>query len=152
MDLLSLLSGGDLAGTNRPDGLVGNDDLAPVGDLTLEGLELGGDVLDGLARLTLLKALTAAPDDAQAVLGGVLGLVGDDLVGLAEDGSSLGVAQDGPVDVAVLELGDGDLAGVSAVGLVEDVLGSDLDVVLDGLLDEREVESGRGDDNLLETC
>lgn len=152
MDLLSLLSGGDLAGTNGPDGLVGDDDLAPVGDLTLEGLELGGDVLDGLARLTLLKALTAAPDDTQAVLGGVLGLVGDDLVGLAEDGSSLGVTQDGPVDVAILELGDGDLSGVSAVGLVEDVLGSDLDVVLDGLLDEREVESGRGDDNLLEAC
>lgn len=148
MDLLSLLSGGDLASANGPDGLVGNDDVAPVGDLVLEGLELLGDVLDGLATLTLLKALTAAPDDAQAVLGSVFGLGGNNLVGLANDGSSLGVAQDDPVDVVVLELGNGDLAGEGTVRLVEDVLGSDLDVVLDGLLDERKVEGGRRDDDL----
>lgn len=148
VDLLSLLDGGNLASADGPDGLVGDDDVAPVGDLGLEGLDLGGDELDGLAGLAGLEALTAAPDDLQAVLGGVLGLGGDDIIGLAEDGSALRVAEDDPVDVAVLELSNGDLASVGTVGLVEDVLGSDLDVGADGLADEREVEGGRGDDDL----
>jgi hypothetical protein len=43
-----------------PDGLVGNDNLAPVLDLVGNSLELLGDDLDGGAGLTLLKALTAA--------------------------------------------------------------------------------------------
>lgn len=151
MDLLSLLSGGDLAGANGPDGLVGNDDLAPVGDLRAEGLELLADDLDGLASLTLLEGLTAAPDDADAVLGSVLGLRGDNLVRLPQDGAALGVAKDGPVDVAVLELGDGDLAGESAIGFVENVLGGNLEAVTQVLTDQEQVESGRSNDDLLHT-
>lgn len=148
MDLLGLLDGGDLAGADGPDGLVGDDDVAPVGDLGLEGLDLGGDELDGLAGLAGLEALTAAPDDLQAVLGGVLGLGGDDIVRLAEDGSALRVAEDGPVDVAVLELSNRDLASEGTVGLVKDVLGGNLDLGADGLADEREVEGGRRDNDL----
>lgn len=148
MDLLGLLSGGDLASADGPDGLVGNDDLAPVGNLGLEGLELLLDDLDGLASLTLLEALTTAPDDAQTVLSGVLGLGGDDLIALAENGATLRVAKDGPVDVDVLELRDGDFASESTVGLVVDVLGGNLNARANALTDEREVESRRGDDNL----
>lgn len=148
VDLLGLLGCGDLAGADGPDGLVGNNDLAPVGDLGAQSLELAADDLDGLASLALLQALAAAPDDAQAVLGGVLGLGGDDLVGLVENGAALRVTQDGPCDVAVLELGDGDLAGEGAVGLVEDVLGGDLDLGTEVLTGEEQVDCGRGDDNL----
>lgn len=133
--LLSLLGGSNLSGANGPDGLVGNDDLAPVGDVALEALELLSDDLDGLASLTLLEALAAAPDDADAVLGSVLGLEGDGLVGLLEDGAALGVTEDGPVDGEILELLDGDLASVGTVGLVVDVLSGNLDVVLDVLAD-----------------
>lgn len=149
MDLLGLLGGGDLAGANGPDGLVGNDDLAPVADLLLEGGELVGNDLEGLAGLALLEGLAAAPDDADAVLDGVLGLGGDGLVRLLEDGAALRVAQDGPVDVGVLELLDGDLTGEGTVGLVVDVLGSDLDgLLLQVLTDGQEVEGGRSNDGL----
>ena len=146
--VLGLLGGGDLAGANSPDGLVGNDNLAPVGDVGLEGLELLADDLNGLAGLTLLEAFAAAPDDAEAVLSGVLGLEGDGLVRLLENGAALRVAQDGPVDASVLELRDRDLAGEGTVGLVEDVLGGDLDVLGQGLADELEVEVRGGDDDL----
>jgi hypothetical protein len=58
------------------------------------------------------------------------------------------VAEESPGDVRVLELGDGDLAGEGAVGLVEDVLGGDLDALARVLAGEEEVEGGRGDDDL----
>lgn len=148
MDLLGLLSGSNLASADSPDGLVGNDNVGPVGDLGLEGLELLRDEVDGLASLTSLEGLAAAPDDLETVLSGVLGLGGDGLVRLAENLTTLRVAEDDPVDVAVLELGDGDLAGEGTVGLVEDVLGGDLDVLAEGLADKREVDGGRRDNNL----
>lgn len=148
MDLLGLLSGGNLASANGPDGLVGDDDVGPVGDLGLERLDLGRDKLNGLASLTGLEGLAAAPDDLEAVLGSVLGLGGDDLVRLADDGSALGVAEDGPVDLTVLELGDGDLASESTVGLVVDVLGGNLDILAESVADERKVEGRRRDNDL----
>jgi hypothetical protein len=78
VDLLSLLSGGDLSGANSPinrrqicgetylyrskwgkfipDGLVGNDDLVPLlcAQLLGDSVKLAGDNLDGLVGLTLL--------------------------------------------------------------------------------------------------
>lgn len=148
MHLLRLLSRGNLAGANGPDRLVRNDNLAPVLDVALQALELLGDNLDSLSGLALLKGLTTAPDDGDAVLGGVLGLLGDDLVGLAQDCAALGVAENGPGDGQIGELGDGDLAGEGTVGLVVDVLGRGSDVVLDGVTNEREVDSRGSDDNL----
>jgi hypothetical protein len=150
VNFLGLLSGGNLASANGPDGLVGDDNVGPVGDLGLERLDLGRDKLNGLASLTGLEGLAAAPDDLEAVLGSVLGLGGDDLVRLADDGSALGVAEDGPVDLTVLELGDGDLASESTVGLVVDVLGGNLDILAESVADEREVEGRRRDNNLWE--
>lgn len=146
VDLLGLLLGGDLTGADGPDGLVGDDDLGPVADLLLEGGKLGGDDLEGLAGLALLERLAAAPDDADAVVGGVLGLGGDDLVGLAEDGAALAVAKNGPVDAGVLELVGAGLTGEGTVGLVEDILGSNGDLLLQGLTGSQQVD-GRGSDN-----
>lgn len=148
VDLLGLLGGGDLASANGPDGLVGNDNLGPVADLSLESLKLLADNLNGLASLTLLEALTAAPDNTDAVLGGVLGLGGNNIVRLAEDGAALRVAENGPVDVGISKLADGELAGESTVGLVVDILGGDLDFLAEGLAGRDEVKGGRGDDNL----
>jgi len=57
------------------------------------------------------------------------------------------VAQQGPSDVGVFELLDGDLAGESAVGLVEDVLRGDFEARTQVLAGEEEVEGwGRDDD------
>lgn len=58
------------------------------------------------------------------------------------------MAEDDPCDAAVLELLGRDLTGESAVGLVVDVLGSDLDTLAEVLAREEEVESGGSNDDL----
>ena len=150
MDLLCLRGGGDLTGANSPDGLVGNNNAGPLlgGDGLSNGTELCSDDGDGLALLALLEGLAAAKDDANTLVEGVLGLGGDKLVGLLENDTALGVADQGPADVGVLKLGGGDLAGEGALVLVEDVLGSDLDLLPELGACEKEVECGRGDDDL----
>jgi len=148
VDLLSLLSAGDLAGTNGPDGLVGNDNLAPVLDLLGDGAELVGDDLDGLVGLSLLEGLANAENNTEAVVEGGLGLGGDEVVGLLEDDTALRVTGQGPGDVGLLELAGRDLTGESTVGLVEDVLGSDLETGAEVLAGEEKVEGRRGNDDL----
>ena len=132
MHLLCLLSSGNLSGTDSPDWLVGNDNLAPV--LWLDNLgdstELAGNDIDGGVLLALLERLSAAKDDVDVLCDGLLGLGCDELVGLADDGAALGVTDKGPGDVAVLKLCWGDLASVGTLVLVEDVLGSNGDVWL----------------------
>lgn len=142
MNLLCLLGSGNLASADGPDGLVGNDNLGPVtgANLGLEGVQLLGDDRDGGAGLTLLERLAAAPDDADAVVGSVLGLGSDNLVRLAENGPSLAVTQDRPGDVAVKELRDGQLTSKGTVGLVVDVLRGDGDLLAQRLTDGDEVE------------
>ena len=105
-----------------PDGLVGNDDLGPVADLLLEGGELGGDDLEGLA--------------------------GNEGVVLLQDGATLGVTDEGPCDTAVLQLLGRDLTGESTVGLVVDVLGGDLDTLAEVLAGKEKVESRRSNNDL----
>jgi hypothetical protein len=65
-----------------------------------------------------------------------------------EDLAALRVANEGPGDVAVLELLGRDLAGESTVGLVEDVLCGDFKALAEVLACEEEVERGRCDDDL----
>lgn len=141
--LLRLLRAGDLAGANGPDGLVGNDDLAPVRYLLGDGAELGRDDVDGLLGLALLERLAAAEDDADAAVQGRLGLAADEAVRLLQDDAALAVAQQRPGDVGVLELADGDFAREGAVGLVEDVLRGDFEAWAQVLASQEEVE-GRG--------
>lgn len=150
--LLGLLSGSDLAGTDGPDGLVCNNNLAPVLDLVGDSLELGGDDLDGLVGLTLLEGLTAAKNDSETAVDCRLGLAGDEVVGLLEDYTALAVADEGPGDVGVLELLGGDFTSEGSVGLVEDVLGGDLEARAEVLTGEEEVEEGRCNDDLCNGC
>lgn len=70
------------------------------------------------------------------------------LVGLLEDDTTLTVTNDNPVDVGVLQLLNTDLTGESTVGLVEDVLGSNADLLVGQAAGEGEVQGGRRDDNL----
>ena len=58
------------------------------------------------------------------------------------------MSNDGPVDLSVLELVHGDFTSESTVGLVEDVLGSHADLLVGDLASEKQVEGGRGDDDL----
>lgn len=99
-------------------------------------------------KKTYLESLANAEDNAEAAVDGRLDLTGDELVALLQDDAALAVADEGPVDVGVLELLDADLAGERAIGLVEDVLGGNADLVVGELAGEREVEGGRGDDDL----
>lgn len=148
VNLLGLLSAGDLAGADGPDGLVGNDDLAPVLDLLGDGTELVGNDVDGLVGLSLLKGLANAENNAESVVERSLSLGGDEVVGLLEDDTALRVTGQGPGDVGLLELAGRDLTGEGTVGLVEDVLGSDLEAGAEVLAGEEKVESRRGNDDL----
>lgn len=114
---------------DAPDGLVGNNNLAPVFDLVRDSLELLGHNIDGLTRLTLLQALTAAQNHTETAVHRRLCLAGNEVVVLLEDLTTLRVAKDSPGDTAVLELFSRDLAGEGSVGLVEDVLRRDLDAL-----------------------
>jgi hypothetical protein len=62
--------------------------------------------------------------------------------------TALRVTEEGPGDIAVFELVDGDLAGESSVGLVEDVLGCNLDAWSEMLTGKEEVESWGCNDDL----
>jgi hypothetical protein len=58
------------------------------------------------------------------------------------------VAGNAPADLAVQQLGDRDLASVGSVGLVEDVLGGDLDAFAEVLANGEQIDGRRGNDNL----
>lgn len=165
VDFLRLLCGGDLAGANgpgvrvsqvemqcangdSPDGLVGDDNLAPVVDLVRNSLELLGDDVNSGAGLPLLEALAAAQNNADAAVERGLGLAGHERVVLVQDGAALRVAEDGPCDAAILELLGGDLTGEGTVGLVVDVLRGDLNVLAQLLAGWEEVERGGSNDDL----
>lgn len=148
VDLLGLLSAGDLAGADGPDGLVGNDDLAPVLDLLGDSAELVGNDVDSLVGLSLLEGLANAENNTESVVESGLGLGGNEVIGLLEDDTTLGVTGQSPGDVGLLKLAGRDLTGEGTVGLVEDVLGSDLETRAEVLTGEEKVEGRRGNDDL----
>ena len=150
VDLLCLGGGGNLSGSNSPDWLVGNDDLLPLlwGDDLGDSGKLGGDDLDGLTPLALLEGLSAAENDVDVLSKSSLGLGGDKLVGLANDDTALRVADQGPVDVGVLELGSGDLSSESSLILVVNVRGGDSDLWLGHRAGKSQVQCWWSNDNL----
>lgn len=58
------------------------------------------------------------------------------------------MAENGPVDLGVLELINANLTSEGTVGLVEDVLGGNAELLVGEIAGVREVEGGRGDDDL----
>ena len=129
--------------------LTGNDDVLPVllGEGIGVGLDLGEDEVVGGAGLAVLLGLTAASDDLEALVEGVLGLLGDLGVGLALS-TALGVADDDPADAHIGEHVSGGLAGEGAVALDPAVLGTDGNVRAELLLDTLDVDLGGADDDL----
>ena len=112
--LLCLLGGCNLARADRPDRLVRNDKLRPVG-------ANGGSVrrellrhnIERLAGVALLQRLAECCDDSDARIKRRLGLGRDDGVRLPLL-TALGVPDDGVLDANVLEYGCGRLACVGA--------------------------------------
>mmetsp|Transcript_28462 Transcript_28462/g.49333 ORF Transcript_28462/g.49333 Transcript_28462/m.49333 type:complete len:246 (+) Transcript_28462:1837-2574(+) len=106
MHLLGLLRGGGHPGADGPHGLVGDDHAGPVlglkGGLESSALVCQHHIVE-FASLALLKGLTTAEHDLQAVVDGELGLGGHNLAGLAFHGSTLGVPGDAPVKAKVLD-------------------------------------------------
>lgn len=150
MDLLGLLLGSDLAGSDGPDGFVGNDNVLPV--LLLDGggngLELALDDIVGDVLLALLEGLTDTSDDLEARVEGRLDLVSYELVRVAEERAALRVAEDDPWDAGVLDLLGGDFTSEGARLLAVRVLGRDLDGLLDVTGDVEEVQGGGRNDDL----
>ena len=79
MGILSLLWSSDFTGTNSPDWLVGDDDVAPLGlsDLVDNSLELSGVDFSGLAGFSFFEELTNAEHDIQSIFKGDFGLEGN---------------------------------------------------------------------------
>lgn len=65
-----------------------------------------------------------------------------------ENNPALGVTQDSPGDTRVLQLLNGDFTSESAIWLVIDVLGGDLEAFAEVFAGEEKVEGRRGNDNL----
>lgn len=129
--------------------LTGNDNVLPVllGEDVGVGLDLGEDEVVGSSGLAVLLGLSAAGDDLEALVEGILGLLGDLKVGLAL-AAALGVADDDPADAHVGEHVGGGLAGEGAVALDPAVLGADGDVGAELLLDALDVYLRGADDDL----
>lgn len=103
VDFLGLVGGGNLAGTDGPDGLVGNDNVGPVLDLLGNGSELTEDNLGGLVGLTLLQLLADTGHDLEAGLEGVGNLGANLFIRLLEDLAALRVSENDPLNTEVLE-------------------------------------------------
>lgn len=177
MGLLSLIGSGDLASTDGPHGLVGNDDVLPI--LLLEhvdhSLELSLADVHGLTALSLLEQLTNAQDDLDAVGKSDLGLLGNQLVRLSSDGvAALAVAHEGPVNTEVysiiprrktptLQHRSRELTSVGTISLfiisiitkpyvdLPDVLSSNLNLRSHESLDKANVHSSGSDHNITVT-
>lgn len=129
---------------------VGKLDSLPVSllDLLGDSGKLALDDLLSVARLALLELLANAGNHLETSDERSLDLVGDNLVGLAKEGTALRVTENDPVDVGVFELVGRDFTSEGARGLGVAVLRRDLDGLFEGGLDLEKVERGRGDDDL----
>ena len=95
-DFLSLLSCSDLAGADRPDGLICDDHGSSLlsSDADQIALELQTDPVDRDACFSLLERLAAAKDGSKAILESLENLSVQESIILFVIISSLGVADD----------------------------------------------------------
>jgi hypothetical protein len=114
VDLCHLLDGGCLASSDGPDWLVGQNDVLPLGDDSLDGFELLLDHLGSLIAFTLLESLSEAVDYFEASFEGMFQFLGEFLIIFSKVVSSFGMSDDDPRDVDILELFGGDFSGVGS--------------------------------------
>ena len=150
MNLLCLLWRGSLTGANGPNGLVSNDDLAPVTtNLVENSSELSLVDSLGLTTFALIKLLSDACHHIESILNSDLDLVSNDSVALSEDVSALGVTKNHPVNACILELFCTDFTSVCSILVLRYVLGADLNVASGQILFScQEVKCSRCDDDL----
>ena len=74
-----MFRGGDFSGSNRPNRLVSDDDVRPVGDLCLDGGELAEDDLESVVGFSLFEFLSDTSDDVDSGFEGVSDLLSDEL-------------------------------------------------------------------------
>jgi len=117
MGFLCLLWGGSDTGSDGPDGLIGDHNLAPVFNLLADGVELAGIHCVRLAGLTLIQLLADASHHAQVVVEGNLDLVSDVQIALSKDMASLTMTKDHPVQAEVFEHDSACLSGVGTVAV-----------------------------------
>jgi len=147
---LSLIGSGSLASTDSPNRLVGNDDTSPVFrllDTLSKSSHLSCDDVLGLVGLTLGKKLTNAEDDVKTVVKSSGGLLGEELVSLTEDVTTLAVAKKSPLETEIMSSRSRKLTSEST-SLDVAILSADGVTGLDVSKDIRNVESLRSDNNI----
>mmetsp|Transcript_13422 Transcript_13422/g.20995 ORF Transcript_13422/g.20995 Transcript_13422/m.20995 type:complete len:279 (-) Transcript_13422:101-937(-) len=152
MHLLGLLRGGGHPGADGPHGLVGDDHAGPVlglkGGLESSALVCQHHIVE-FASLALLKGLTTAEHDLQAVVDGELGLGGHNLAGLTFHGSTLGVPGDAPVNTKFFQHLSGSFPCVSSIArMLGDVLGRNLNSRCHAILSCRKMQPSRRHNHL----
>jgi len=148
--LLSLIGSGGLASADSPNRLVGNDNTSPVLgllDASSKSSHLGGDDVLSLVLLTLGKKLTNAEDDVETVLKSSGGLVGEKLVGLAKDVTTLAVTKKSPLETEVSSSRSRKLTS-EGTSLDVAVLSADTITRLDVSSHIRNVKGLRSNDNI----
>ena len=140
--------GGGLTGADSPDGLVSDDNRAPVGDGGLDSIKLLLEDVICLIGLSLLESLTNAKDDLKVGGLGAGDLLGDSLVSLTEQLSTLGVTNKGPLKTKVDNLVGTDLASEGAISISGGVLGGDELIRVQHRLCGCNVKRNRGDNDL----
>lgn len=128
MSILSLLGGCDDTSADGPDWLVGNDDLAPVAHLLFDCVKLSCVDGIGLSSFTLVEFLTNASHYAEILIEGDLDLLGDDLVALTKDVTSLAMSKDDPVEAELLNHVGTGLSSVGSVSVKRAVLCGNLNL------------------------
>lgn len=147
-DMTHLFGGCGLAGTNGPDGLVGDNHVGPVTDLVGVRAHLAGDDFVGVASLTLLQGLANAGNDLETSSQSMLGLLGDEFIGFLEDGTTLRVAQNDPVDIDVLQHGWRDFASEGTLRHLVGVLAGHADAAGQQVAGVHQIDGGAADDHL----
>ena len=148
MRLLGLVRRRRLTRPDRPDRLVRDDQRRRVDPChAVEALlDLGAKYVVGLARLAFFEEFADTQDHDEARVERRFDLAIDQVVGLAENVSTLGVADDYVSDADVLEHVGTHLAREGALGLKVHVLRADGDVRPRGRLhDRRQIHEGRTD-------
>lgn len=102
----------------------------------------------GLSSFSLRKTLSQAYDSINTNLLGSGNLGGDIQVGFIVLGSSLGVADEDPVDTEVFNLLSADFSGEGAEGCGAHVLAGDFNIIFQNGFDCRDVDIGWGNNNI----
>lgn len=145
---LGLSRGSSDTSSNSPHGLVGNDDLGPIVDVSGDGLGLAEHNIESAISLALLKGLSNTGNDVQAARESILDLDSNSLVGVTVVGAAFGVADDDPLETKVLDHLRAELTSVGSISCGRGVLGGDLDAVLYLVENERNMKGSGGDHDI----